>query len=586
MARTITVKNLTPDTVVVDGEVLTAAKSKDYSYFTFQDNPDLCSSLSTLIAQRKVDAFVDNAPTPLTADEATALWQYPVGGGGGGGNIGDPVVGGTVGSVLFVNSGGNLGQDNTRLFWDTTNWNLGVGTNTAPAGYRLAVRSNLGIAGDNCGLYVDMTQSGSNPSPNTTRGAQIELTHSGNGTQYVGYGYNSYLYNTGIGNITYGMAANNRILNTGDGTITNAYAAYNYFSNSATGGGGATNAAFGAYNRVRHNATSVMGTGTGVYSRVENTSTGTFTAAVGVTSQVRNTTTGTIGTAYGVACAGWSNSGTVTTSYGIYMDSSVDIGTTRWALYSESTSDSYMAGSLDIAGLQVTNGPVLQQRASALSPYDNETYSTTITHQSEFNFIRSNDNTLGTLATTLNGTWLGRLTWRGVGGFGTTVIGAEVYAQQEGAAGVGNVPTRLTFSTASSGSPSPRLVISSIGLLGVNQTSPQATLDVTGSFSTSITTVNAHRVIGDANAGDTDYTLLVDAGGGSIVLDLPVAVNNARRHLAVKVIDTNGGANSVTVRPQGADTIDNVYTFAAPWSATIVGAILRIHCDGSDWHTI
>lgn len=42
------------------------------------------------------------------------------GGGGGGMAIGGPVVGGTPGSVLFVDGSGNLGQDNANFFWDNT----------------------------------------------------------------------------------------------------------------------------------------------------------------------------------------------------------------------------------------------------------------------------------------------------------------------------------------------------------------------------------------------------------------------------------------------------------------------------------
>lgn len=42
--------------------------------------------------------------------------------------IGDLVGGGTIGSVLFVGASGLLAQDNTNLFWDNTNKQLGIGT--------------------------------------------------------------------------------------------------------------------------------------------------------------------------------------------------------------------------------------------------------------------------------------------------------------------------------------------------------------------------------------------------------------------------------------------------------------------------
>lgn len=47
--------------------------------------------------------------------------------GSGAYGTGKPVIGGTPGSVLFVDSAGNLGQDNTHLFWDETNKSLIVG---------------------------------------------------------------------------------------------------------------------------------------------------------------------------------------------------------------------------------------------------------------------------------------------------------------------------------------------------------------------------------------------------------------------------------------------------------------------------
>ena len=54
------------------------------------------------------------------------------GGGSGSLAIGDPVTGGTPGASLFVDASGNLGQEPTKLFWDTVNFWLGIGTN-APA---------------------------------------------------------------------------------------------------------------------------------------------------------------------------------------------------------------------------------------------------------------------------------------------------------------------------------------------------------------------------------------------------------------------------------------------------------------------
>lgn len=45
-------------------------------------------------------------------------------------NVGSSIAGGTNGSILFVDGSGNLGQNNTKFFWDNTNEFLGIGTGT------------------------------------------------------------------------------------------------------------------------------------------------------------------------------------------------------------------------------------------------------------------------------------------------------------------------------------------------------------------------------------------------------------------------------------------------------------------------
>lgn len=47
--------------------------------------------------------------------------------------IGDSIIGGTTGSILFIDSSGNLAEDNDNLFFDQANCRLGVCTNTPAA---------------------------------------------------------------------------------------------------------------------------------------------------------------------------------------------------------------------------------------------------------------------------------------------------------------------------------------------------------------------------------------------------------------------------------------------------------------------
>lgn len=66
--------------------------------------------------------------------------EYVTSGSGGGGSIGDPVVGGTVGSILFVDGSGNLGQSNANLYWDNTNKRIGINATTPQGSFH--VKSN------------------------------------------------------------------------------------------------------------------------------------------------------------------------------------------------------------------------------------------------------------------------------------------------------------------------------------------------------------------------------------------------------------------------------------------------------------
>jgi hypothetical protein len=70
---------------------------------------------------------------------ADGTWAAPSGGGGMA--IGGSITSATAGSVLFAGTSGVLQQDNTNLFWDDTNNNLGIGTNTPNAAAAIDVVS-------------------------------------------------------------------------------------------------------------------------------------------------------------------------------------------------------------------------------------------------------------------------------------------------------------------------------------------------------------------------------------------------------------------------------------------------------------
>lgn len=82
---------------------------------------------------------------------------------------------------------------------------------------------------------------------------------------------------------------------------------------------------------------------------------------------------------------------------------------------------------------------------------------------------------------------------------------------------------------------------------------------------------------------DTDFTLEVDASGGSVTITLPTAASqfNAVSHIGtlynIKKIDSTG--NAITIQPQGTDTIDGFANI--PITAQNVNYLIQ--SDGARW---
>lgn len=164
----------------------------------------------------------------------------------------------------------------------------------------------------------------------------------------------------GSGRLDFAQGTESLVFNNGTGHLQDAYATYNQA------------ALFGS--------TATIGSGYGSYNDVVNASTGSnsLQSAVAIYGRVRNFSSGSITTGYGLRLTDWSKgSGTVGTSYGIYMDSSIDIGTTRYALYSGSASNSYFAGKVGIGtsspsvALSVAGDFVASGTKSAAVPVSN-----------------------------------------------------------------------------------------------------------------------------------------------------------------------------------------------------------------------
>lgn len=68
------------------------------------------------------------------------------------------ISGGTAGSVLFVGTGGTVSQDNSNFFWDDTDNQLGIGTNSTSAKLHVAQATQTGSTPDAIVLVVGANQ--------------------------------------------------------------------------------------------------------------------------------------------------------------------------------------------------------------------------------------------------------------------------------------------------------------------------------------------------------------------------------------------------------------------------------------------
>lgn len=79
------------------------------------------------------------------------------------------------------------------------------------------------------------------------------------------------------------------------------------------------------------------------------------------------------------------------------------------------------------------------------------------------------------------------------------------------------------------------------------------------SVDANINTYSTRVVSGSGDLTPEDDTILVDTSGGSVTLALPPAADMRDRCLTVKKMDA---ANTVTLTPDGSETIDGAATLA------------------------
>lgn len=255
-------------------------------------------------------------------------------------SIGSAVGSGTIGSVLFVDGSGNLGQDNTSLFWDDTANTLKLADknyNVATSGWNgltpFQIGNNASVVADNSnsiyGAKIDYYRSQSSGSFNQTSGLRVRANNAVSGGSYITTAVEAFATNSGTSASVAGS-----MLQGVEGVVqaTNdvpTVVAGDFYSNMSSGGSGT-----GVTTQI------------GVRSNLSSFSQFTNTDAV-VFDGKAMMSNGATTNVYGLRLASWTGSA-VTNSYGIYADTSIGTGTNKWGLYFLPDIPSYHVGKFGI----------------------------------------------------------------------------------------------------------------------------------------------------------------------------------------------------------------------------------------------
>jgi hypothetical protein len=253
--------------------------------------------------------------------------------------IGSTITSATQGSVLFAGASGVLAQDNANFFYNDSLDRLFLGGTTAYVSstfFSSRLQSGIASFGARAGTLADY--------------GLISLNYvNGSANNYSTYGglFDARYNGTGTGTSVRGIEVVASIASASVPTAT-AIQGGSFSAQISSSGNGATTIR-GVYAEAGAGASGgTVATMEGVRSTFYCNNSSTITAASLFKTAVSTSGTGSFGTLTGLDLSEWGTS-TVGTSYGIYMDTSIDRGTTaKYAIYSLSTSPSVFTGTVEV----------------------------------------------------------------------------------------------------------------------------------------------------------------------------------------------------------------------------------------------
>ncbi len=578
----------------------------------------------TLLDTRSLTPQTGNAPLSMTQmlqlsyDATEGAFQMVCDGCGGGGSltIGDDITDGTSKSVLYIDSSVQLAQDNANFYYDPVGGELGLnGNRLYLEGLQTTVatknKTNTYIA-DTTGnilIYQPEYWNGSAFVATKNYGLGTQSLYNNTGANSNGFGWKTLLNNTGGNSNGFGY----KTLYNNTGTYSNGFgnsALYNNTGAYSSGFGhsalynntGATSSGFA--HSALYNNTGANSNGFG-YSALLNNA-GTYSNGFGTKALYNNT--GADSSGFGPEAL-YNNTGATSNGFGnssLYYGQGIDniaIGDNAWASFLPNSggSKTFAFGDIDVGTDRIT---ITSHGFGATNAYINVLYTegtsaiTGLTDGNKYqikiisaNIVGFFEGSRGTNITNA-GSGTGHTLTPQYAYTNSIVIGADVDPTASNQVIVGNSSTTMSLLQGSVGIDTPgpdrsldilddtnpqlRLTHTDGSVYAELQADSNGDLELSVSGSEITLTGAQSSTVVSIAFGDTPYTagaehtILCNATGGAVTINLPAVAGVAGREYRAKKIDASG--NACTLDGDSSEPIDSATTHAlsSQWDSVTI----------------